>query len=369
MIVIVDDDPEVLQYLEGILRAERYDVTTVTSARAALAESERQPPDLVISDVVMPEMGGFELRRAYAARFPARETPFVFLSSLGDPATIEEGLDAGADDYLVKPIGRGVLLAKVRAILRRRARNSVAAFTGTLDKISFANILRFCELKGMTGEVSIASGAVRARLEFCAGQLTLTGNDDLLERLWDLKEGEFVILSQSIDFGDLADAAAPTPLPSAPPEPTRPMGCLSGVRVGERLFQVQTEGVGRPAPCIVTIVTLDGKTVLKRKEDLEGGEDRATVERRMREQHRAVELEIETRLGEAVRLKGAGAESPAERFNRLFDAGFDRYCARDYRGALAIWSEAEALDPDNATLRLNMKILRQKIEEAAGGGA
>ncbi|MCC6528049.1 MAG: response regulator [Polyangiaceae bacterium] len=367
MIVLVDDDPELLHYVESILRKESYDVVSATNGREALAACEALAPALVISDMVMPEMGGLELRQAYALRFPERTTPFVFLSSLGDPETVAEGLDAGADDYLVKPVARGVLLAKVRAVLRRMARQSVAAFTGSLSKISFANILRFCELKGMTGEVSIVAGAVRARLEFRAGQLTCSGDDDLLEQLWDLKDGEFVIASQSVDFGDIADAALP-PAPAPPPEPTRPMGCLSGVRVGDRLFQVQTEAVARPSPCIVTIVTLDGKTMLKRTQDMEGGLERGAVERRMRAQHQAVEAEIESRLGDAARHKAAAAESTRERFNRLFDQGFDRYRERDYAGALTLWSEAEALDPEHATLQLNMRILRQKLEEAARTG-
>ncbi len=120
MIIAVDDQPEILEFLTSVLEGAGHVVKTFSDPRAALAFAHSTPPQLIISDMVMPEMDGMAFRVAYQREFSERNTPFVFLSSQGDPAIVVRGLDAGVDDYLLKPVHPEILKAKVRNLLERR---------------------------------------------------------------------------------------------------------------------------------------------------------------------------------------------------------------------------------------------------------
>ncbi len=362
MILVVDDDSSTLAYIEHALGESGYTVETREDSVAALDRLAEEEPELVICDIMMPVMGGFELKEAYNRRFPNRRTPFIFLSSLSDDDTIVRGLDIGADDYLVKPISPKVLKAKVRAALRRTHRRLASTFHGDLEKLPFINLLKFCELKGLTGDVEINGDEVSGRIKFNAGDLDDSAEtEELLGRLYDLGRGAFVIHSRSVDFVEIEEAAISRG-EEDPTEAEQPMGRLSGVRVRDRLFQVQTEFVSRPTKCVVTIVTLDGKTVLKKSGDVPGQADREEVERLIRRQHLEVEEEVRRKISAALHEKNRTEETQRTRFNRLFDEGYEKYREQDYAGALAVWEEAGRIDPSNKTLEINMKLVRKKLE-------
>lgn len=174
-IVAVDDDEGVLAFLNDVLTRASYDVTTFTTAKQALEHLAKHEPELIISDVVMPETGGFAFKQAYQQSFPSRRTPFVFLSSMSDESTVVRGLDAGADDYIVKPAAAEVLLAKIRAVLRRTEKaDATPMFQGDLNKYPFVKVLQFCEVKGLTGDVEIKSAGVSASVHFSPAQSRIT---------------------------------------------------------------------------------------------------------------------------------------------------------------------------------------------------
>lgn len=115
-ILVVDDEQEITFVLRSGLTKHGYDVRVAGDGEAALDLFHAWTPDLVITDLAMPNMNGFKLCQRL------RETsavPIIILSVKGDEATKIETLDAGADDYLTKPFGIGELLARVRATLRR----------------------------------------------------------------------------------------------------------------------------------------------------------------------------------------------------------------------------------------------------------
>jgi signal transduction histidine kinase/DNA-binding NarL/FixJ family response regulator len=115
-VLVVDDNADMRQYLIGLL-SPYWNVEAVGDGEAALKMADRARPDLVLTDVMMPGMGGFGLLRALRSRETTRDVPIVMLSArAGDEATVE-GLDAGADDYLVKPFAARELIARVRANL------------------------------------------------------------------------------------------------------------------------------------------------------------------------------------------------------------------------------------------------------------
>jgi two-component system KDP operon response regulator KdpE len=125
-ILVVDDEQEITFVLRSGLTKHGYDVRVAGDGEAALDLFHAWTPDLVITDLAMPNMSGLKLCQRL------RETsavPIIILSVKGDEATKIEALDAGADDYLTKPFGMGELLARVRATLRRSPAASPEATT------------------------------------------------------------------------------------------------------------------------------------------------------------------------------------------------------------------------------------------------
>lgn len=105
-LLIVDDDPVNLQVLEAILPPDEYDVTMVTSGKEALAILDTKEWDLVISDIMMPQMSGYELTRMIRERFTLTELPILLLTARSQPKDIQSGFLAGANDYVTKPYRR-----------------------------------------------------------------------------------------------------------------------------------------------------------------------------------------------------------------------------------------------------------------------
>lgn len=117
-ILVVDDTPLNVKMLADVLAFKGYEVTTAGGGRAALAALEAGVPDLVLLDVMMPDLNGYEVCRAIRANEATRMLPVVMVTAL-DPVTERvKGIDAGADDFLSKPINQPELLARVRSLLR-----------------------------------------------------------------------------------------------------------------------------------------------------------------------------------------------------------------------------------------------------------
>ena len=115
-VLIVDDDEAVLAFIRLALAKGGVAVDTVTSAAEALVTLDRAPPDLVILDVMMPDLSGWELLRRIRER---SAVPVMMLSGRDSEIDKARGLDLGADDYLAKPFGILEFEARVRALLRR----------------------------------------------------------------------------------------------------------------------------------------------------------------------------------------------------------------------------------------------------------
>ena len=115
--LVVDDEPAVRSALDRALRAEGYRVATAADGRAALEAIAAERPDVVVIDVLMPVMDGLEATRSLRAS--GDRTPVLVLTARDSVADRVEGLDAGADDYLVKPFALDELLARIRALVRR----------------------------------------------------------------------------------------------------------------------------------------------------------------------------------------------------------------------------------------------------------
>jgi two-component system, OmpR family, KDP operon response regulator KdpE len=117
-VLVVDDEPQILRALRTSLRGAGYDVATAETAEGALAEAAMRPPDAVILDLVLPDGTGTDVCRELRTWSSA---PVIVLSAVGDEHEKIAALDAGADDYVTKPVGIDELLARLRAALRRAA--------------------------------------------------------------------------------------------------------------------------------------------------------------------------------------------------------------------------------------------------------
>src|SRR5579863_433559 len=116
-VLIADDNADMRLYLVRLL-SERFNVTAVANVRAALEAVQQQLPDLILSDVMMPELDGFGLLRELRAKPETRTIPIILLSARAGEESRVEGLDAGADDYLVKPFSARELIARVQTHLQ-----------------------------------------------------------------------------------------------------------------------------------------------------------------------------------------------------------------------------------------------------------
>ena len=123
-ILVIDDEPQITRVLRAALSSQRYDVRTANDPEEGLRVFRDWPPDLVVTDLMMPGMSGVEVCRAIRAHHP---TPVLVLSVREHERSKVEALDAGADDYVTKPFGIQELLARVRAHLRRAPERTAAA--------------------------------------------------------------------------------------------------------------------------------------------------------------------------------------------------------------------------------------------------
>jgi two-component system KDP operon response regulator KdpE len=123
-ILVIDDEPQITRVLRAALTAQRFDVRTANDPEEGLLLFRDWPPDLVVTDLMMPGLSGVEVCRAIRAQ---SRIPIVVLSVRDHERSKVEALDAGADDYVTKPFSIQELLARVRAHLRRAPERTTAA--------------------------------------------------------------------------------------------------------------------------------------------------------------------------------------------------------------------------------------------------
>jgi DNA-binding response OmpR family regulator len=113
-ILVVDDEPELLQLLRYVLEAAGFSVVVASDGRQALEQVQKEHPDLVLCDVVMPELNGFETVQALRRNPETRALPILMLSARGQAQDVQRALDAGADGYVTKPFSYRELVAEIK---------------------------------------------------------------------------------------------------------------------------------------------------------------------------------------------------------------------------------------------------------------
>ena len=182
-ILVVDDEQAVRESLRRSLRFNGYEVLTANDGLEAVETVRTENPELLILDVMMPNMDGLEVCRTL--RSEGWDRPILVLTARDGVSDRVSGLDAGADDYLPKPFALEELLARVRSLVRRASADSIAAEAPVESKLSFEDL----ELDADTREVSRGGRAISlTRTEFALLQLLMENPRKVLSRSKILEE-------------------------------------------------------------------------------------------------------------------------------------------------------------------------------------
>jgi two-component system, OmpR family, response regulator RpaA len=186
-ILAVDDDPDVLGTIERVLQRENFHVTCVNSGQKALDYLENNnQPDLIILDIIMPEMDGITVchRVRQDERFTA--LPILFLTAKGSTDDVVEGLDAGADDYVIKPFDLAELRARVHALLRRGMRGKESTAVLQLGNLRLDSDTYQAHVRDMSVQLTATEHRLlRYFLENTDQALSLS---HLLQAVWEYPE-------------------------------------------------------------------------------------------------------------------------------------------------------------------------------------
>lgn len=123
-ILVIEDEPDILELVEYNLRREGYEVRTASDGEAGLQQARRDVPHLILLDLMLPNIDGLEVCRKLREDSATRAIPIVMVSARGEESDVVLGLELGAEDYVTKPFSPRVLIARVRAVLRRSTRTA-----------------------------------------------------------------------------------------------------------------------------------------------------------------------------------------------------------------------------------------------------
>jgi len=180
-VLLVDDEERILNFLRAKLNASGYDVLTAQNGHAALEQVQAQQPDLMVLDLVMPGMSGFEVLKELRGFSPI---PVIILSARGSDMDKIRGLETGADDYLAKPFNPDELIARIEAVKRRLEPDTGRKTPKpiSLGRVTLDFEKRLVSIDGHEVKLTRIEWLLLSELARNAGRLMLY--DDLLVRVW-----------------------------------------------------------------------------------------------------------------------------------------------------------------------------------------
>lgn len=125
-ILIADDEPDILKFLQYNLEKEGYEVITAVNGKEAIEKSKKESPDLIILDIMMPELDGVEACRELRQLPEFKDSIIAFLTARGEDYSQIAGFEVGADDYITKPIKPRVFIARIKALLKRKLQSDTS---------------------------------------------------------------------------------------------------------------------------------------------------------------------------------------------------------------------------------------------------
>jgi CheY-like chemotaxis protein len=221
-ILVIDDDPAAAQLVATVALAVVGRVSVATSGAQGLYLARQAQPDLILCDVEMPSMDGFEVRRQLAAEPTLGRVPFVFISANAKASQQLAGLRVGADDYLTKPVSAETLASRIIHLLEQPPRPHAepvpaaptASLSGLVSTLAIADLLQLLETSRATGRLSLTGAATEGYLDLVQGEVTsalagpLEEEDAAFTLLW-LTEGRFAFEPLSLQPVPSASGSRP----------------------------------------------------------------------------------------------------------------------------------------------------------------
>ena len=177
-ILVADDDSQICEALERSLRYEGYKVVTVQDGGLAISEIEENPPSLLVLDINMPEVDGIQVTRY--VRSVGIDIPICILSARDEVKDRVAGLEAGADDYMIKPFAFEELLARIKALLRRN--NIISSQTISIGNLELDPSTRIVKYFGQNMELTKKEFDLLQVL--CMNANVVQNRDQLLDKVW-----------------------------------------------------------------------------------------------------------------------------------------------------------------------------------------
>ena len=182
-ILLVDDEPDILEIISYNLKAEGYKVKTASSGREGVEKAKKVRPDLILLDVMMPEMDGIEACEQIRKTPGLEHTIIAFLTARGEDYSQVAGFEVGADDYIAKPVKPKVLTSRLKALLRRRPLKPAKSEERTTLGDMVIDIERYhIEIKGKVVELPRKEFELLGLLASKPGKVFT--RDEIMDRIW-----------------------------------------------------------------------------------------------------------------------------------------------------------------------------------------
>lgn len=206
-ILIVEDEPGMIELLSVALEDEGFNISIANNGQQGLLKVDTENPDLIISDVMMPDMDGYEFCRQLRENPKTATIPFIFLTAKKDVSDRVRGLNLGADDYISKPFHVVEVVARIKTLMQRVRRSRAAApiqaapeveadFSGDLQKISIGEVVQTIALTKKNGRLIITANNRSGEMYFHEGIVTYAEverkkGEEAVYRLLSWKNGQF----------------------------------------------------------------------------------------------------------------------------------------------------------------------------------
>lgn len=206
-VLIVEDEPGMIELLTVALEDEGYIISIAHNGEQGLKKVKEEDPDLIISDVMMPDMNGYDFCEQLRANPKTVAIPFIFLTAKKDVSDRVRGLNLGADDYISKPFHVVEVVARIKTLMQRVKRSRPApvqpsvpgadsAFSGDLGKISIGEIIQTIALTKKNGCLIVMNDSQQGKVYFRDGMVTYADvdrkkGDEAVYRLLSWKNGQF----------------------------------------------------------------------------------------------------------------------------------------------------------------------------------
>src|ERR1700751_4596021 len=180
-ILVIEDDSEMRRNIVIVLRLEQYQPIAAENGRIGVELAKKEKPDLILCDVMMPELDGYGVIAALRANTETVAIPFIFLTAKGEKPDIRAGMNLGADDYLTKPVAKADLLAAIHSRLQRAVQQAIPEF-----KPNFQSAKPLEQALGLTPRVAetllwLAQGKTNGEIATILGNSESTVKKHVLE--------------------------------------------------------------------------------------------------------------------------------------------------------------------------------------------